>query len=160
MKEILVDIKGYEGLYYISNKGMVFSKHRNSWLKFDLNKGYYRVTLCKNGKTERFLVHNLVAKHFIPNPHNKPIVHHKNHITTDNSVENLEWVTYYENTKYDKEHGVLGVESYKLTEDDVRALRAMKSTGLYTNKQLSEIFGINERNVRRVYNRETYKEVE
>lgn len=160
MKEILVDIKGYEGLYKISNKGFIFGVKRNTWLKFDIAKGYHRVTLCKDGKTSRFQVHRLVAEHFIPNPDNKSVVHHKNHITSDNCVENLEWVTYYENVKYDAEFGVLGVDAFKLTEEEVRLLRDMKATGRYTTKQLSKIFKINERNVRRIYNRETYKEVE
>lgn len=159
MKEILVDIKGYKGKYQISNKGNVYSVGRSSFLKQDLVRGYRRVTLCKNGKTERFQVHTLVANAFIPNPENKPIIHHIDHDKSNNCVENLEWVTYYENTKYDKEDGVLGVDSYKLTEDEVRLLRKMKASGNYTNKELSTAFGINERNVRRIYNRETYKEV-
>lgn len=160
MKEILVDIKGYEGLYAISNTGFIFGRKRNNWLKFDIVGGYHRVTLCKDGKTERFMVHQLVAKHFLPNPDNKPIVHHKNHIGTDNRVENLEWVTAFENVKYDAEDGALGINAFKLSEDDVKMLRNMKATGLYTNKQLSHIFNINERNVRRIYSRETYREIE
>lgn len=56
--------------------------------------------------------------------------------------------------------GVLGIGAFKLSEDDVKMLGNMKATGLYANKQLSHIFNINERNVRRIYSRETYKEIE
>ena len=94
MKKI---IKGYEN-YSISSDGSV----RNEKFKRELSKevtsnGYERVTLSKNNKTKRFLVHRLVATHFIENTRNKTQVNHINEIKTDNKVSNLEWVTASEN---------------------------------------------------------------
>ena len=100
--EIWRDIKGYEGLYQVSNLGRVkslgngcsnASKERilKPFIDNREGKGYLRVTLCKNGKTKRFQVHRLVAEAFIPNPNNLPFINHKSEIKSQNNVENLEW---------------------------------------------------------------------
>jgi len=43
------------------------------------------------------LIHRMVAQTFLPNPDNKPVVNHKDTDVLNNSVSNLEWVTYKEN---------------------------------------------------------------
>ena len=62
------DIKGYEGLYQVSNLGRVKTIKTNKIRKLEkVRSGYLRVMLCKNNKSERFLVHRLVAEAFINN---------------------------------------------------------------------------------------------
>ena len=88
------DIKGYIGLYQISNMGNVKSLISNKNLKPVPNiDGYLHVNLHKDGKGKMHSVHRLVALHFIPNPENKPTVDHINTIRTDNRVSNLRWFT-------------------------------------------------------------------
>lgn len=88
------DIKGYEGLYQVSDKGNIRNIKRNSNLKPTPDAdGYLRVSLSKNNKGKTFKVHRLVAEAFIPNPENKPTVDHINTIRTDNRVSNLRWFT-------------------------------------------------------------------
>lgn len=113
MQEIWKDVRGYEGLYQVSNLGRVKSLERQVKLrqytknlpeknmKLTLNKrGYLYVHLCKNGKYQGYRVHRLVAMAFIPNPHNKPQVNHIDRNVLNNSVDNLEWCTNAENMKH------------------------------------------------------------
>ena len=102
-EEVWKPIKGYEGLYEISNLGRVKSLNykgsgKGKILKnIEHSNGYLIVGLAKNGKRKQFYVHKLVAEAFIPNPENKPEVDHINTIRDDNKVENLCWVTKKEN---------------------------------------------------------------
>ena len=98
--EIWKDIKGYEGLYQVSNEGRIFSVINSIFLKPIENNGYYTVSLYKNKKPSINNIHRLVAEAFIPNPNNLPCVNHKNEIKTDNKVNNLEWCTYQYNNTY------------------------------------------------------------
>ena len=107
MKEIWLNIEGYSN-YMISNYGRVKSlnyrrtgKEKILSLKKD-KKGYYYITLCKNGECKTFKVHRLVAKAFIPNPNNYPQVNHKDENPSNNCVENLEWCTNEYNLNYGK----------------------------------------------------------
>lgn len=113
--EIWKDIVGFEGLYQVSNFGNVKSlqKTRKTGKKGTTirvypekilmpsscsNNNYKIVTLSSFGKQKYFTIHRLVANHFLENPFRKSQVNHKNGIKTDNSVENLEWVTNSENS--------------------------------------------------------------
>lgn len=107
MEEIWKDIANYEGLYQVSNLGVVKSLSRpikrNGYficeekiLKNGLSKnGYYTVSL--NGKS--YYIHKLVAIAFLNHtPCNyKLVIDHKNDNQLDNRVNNLQIVTQREN---------------------------------------------------------------
>ena len=105
-KEIWKDIKGYEGLYQVSNLGRVKSLPRKNHPKEEFrnlspdSKGYLRVNLFKNNKGKTHKVHRLVAEAFIPNPNNYPQVNHKDENKANNNVDNLEWCTNKYNVNY------------------------------------------------------------
>ena len=115
MDEIWKDIKGYEGLYQVSNLGRVKSLSRmrcygaagylmmpEKMLKEHPNKkGYLQVLLTDKEKNhKKFSIHRLVALHFIPNPDNLPQVNHKDEDKTNNRVDNLEWMSLRDNVRY------------------------------------------------------------
>lgn len=101
------DIKGYEGLYKISNTGNVFSYVSNRIMTpAYCGSGYKKVMLSKDMKAKNKMVHRLVAEAFIPNPENKKTVNHKDGNKENNDVSNLEWNTYSENLKHAYKHGL------------------------------------------------------
>lgn len=103
MEEIWKPITGYGGKYEVSNLGNVksFVIYKNGRIiKPSNTDGYLRVMLYDNGR-KTFTVHRLVLQTFLPIEENKE-VNHKNHITTDNRLENLEWCSSSENKRFRK----------------------------------------------------------
>ena len=103
------DIKGYEGIYQISNEGRVKSleKIKNGSNQFGKcimhvkekilkqypnTLGRLQIDLKKDGDRKMCLVHRLVAETFIPNPENYTNVHHIDENKINNNVENLKWI--------------------------------------------------------------------
>lgn len=96
------EIPGYEGLYEISSYGRIKSMHYKKeriMKQLDYN-GYKKVVLWKNGSQKKEYIHRLVAKLFIPNPHNLKEVNHKDENPSNNMVENLEWCNHRYNMIY------------------------------------------------------------
>lgn len=99
MKEVWKDIKGYEGLYQVSNLGNVRSLNYNrqkiiKQLRPCKNiRGYWAVSLLKNNKRKTKMVHRLVAESFIENTKNNILVNHKDGNKNNNCAANLEWCT-------------------------------------------------------------------
>lgn len=108
------DVKGYEGIYQVSNTGEVRSLdrkcvysngdqhiHKGKTLTKTINNhGYFYISLCINSKPKKKFIHRLVAEAFIPNPENKGNVNHKDGNPLNNNVNNLEWATYKENSRH------------------------------------------------------------
>lgn len=94
-------IPGYEGLYAATEDGRIFSYRKNRFLRPRKNKdGYYRVDLCKNGKSKTYLVHRLIAATYLDNPENLLQVNHKDEDKTNNALLNLEWISPKDNINY------------------------------------------------------------
>lgn len=107
--EIWKDIKGYEGLYQVSNLGEIKSLCRKKGFLIGKekilkptknNKGYLYVTLRKSMQSKKMLVHQIVALTFINNPNKCKILNHKDGNPSNNCVDNLEWCTQ----KYNVNH--------------------------------------------------------
>lgn len=103
-------IVGYESFYEISSLGRVKripSLDSRGHLRTERIRkttknayGYEVVGLYKDGHERKYLVHNLVADAFIPNPDNLSDVNHINEIKCDNRLDNLERCTRSYNCRY------------------------------------------------------------
>ncbi len=111
-KELWATIKGFEGLYEVSNYGNVRSLKfgKIKYLKpADDGNGYYFVNLSKNGIVKNFKIHRLVANAFIDNPNNYPQINHIDEDKTNNKASNLEWCNSKHNIRYSQARQVMGI---------------------------------------------------
>lgn len=98
-KEFFVSIEGFPN-YKVDVEGRVLNVKKNKILKATLDdKGYYVVDLYKNGERKHQKIHKLVASCFLVKPNEKSIVHHINHIRSDNRIENLMYVSCSMNSR-------------------------------------------------------------
>lgn len=100
--EIWKDIPNFNQEYKISNLGRVYSQISGKILSSKPNKTYGYV-ICPLGVKDKrvfFRVHRLVAEAFLSNPFNKKEVNHKNKDRANNTVENLEWMSGWENNQH------------------------------------------------------------
>jgi len=115
-----IPILGYEGLYEVSDFGLVRSitrsvktkggKQRISKghvLRITVNSGYATVQLSRSGKTKTFKVHRLVATSFIPNPLDLPEVNHIDGNKLNNVIANLSWCTKSQNVQHAYDMGLM-----------------------------------------------------
>lgn len=87
--------------YYVTRFGNVVARRTGQYLKLHKNKsGYISVSTSIQGFTKTYSVHRLVANKFVSNPDGKPCVNHIDNDRSNNAAENLEWVTYEENTRH------------------------------------------------------------
>lgn len=108
MNEEWRDIRGYEGLYQVSNLGRVKSlgAHKNrpnekilKPIKRKKESNYVAVNLFKNKKIKMFFIHRLVASAFLDKKDERPEVNHIDHNPENNAVSNLEYVNRDENLR-------------------------------------------------------------
>jgi hypothetical protein len=120
MTEIWKDIKGYEGIYQISNLGRVKSLARiykrgisDSYCQSekimaikDNGKGYKLIILKTNNIQKNYYIHRLVAAAFIDEIPYKMEVNHLDGNKSNNKLSNLEILTRSDNQKHS--YSVLG----------------------------------------------------
>lgn len=139
-------IEEIETDYLIYDDGRVYSLKTKKFLNGDKSSGYLRYLLCVNGKKYRMTAHRLVAEAFIPNPSNLPIVDHKDKDRLNNSVDNLQWITYSENVKGEKRNNYPIIEmSFTDEELDSEVWRQFRDTSYYFS------------NLGRMFNKKTNK---
>lgn len=158
MKEIWKDVQGFEDLYMISNHGNLKAKekrvvygngrvslYKEKPIKFCINaKGYYTCCLHKEGKVKCVKVHRLVAEAFVPKIEGKAYVNHIDANKLNNSSENLEWCTQYENVHHAIEKG-LNFEARRNNSSSIPVIQLDKNTGeeIATYPSIAEAMRVN-----------------
>ena len=147
-------LKNFENYYIISNTGIIKSVDRyvNCGIKYNnkvlkkgkeikpiIVKGYYNVSLSKNGKSKQYSIHRLVAQTFIPNPNNLPQVNHIDGNKLNNCVSNLEWCTAKHNIN----------ESYRIGLHSKKSI--MNSINAMNKKTRKKIVQIKNNNIIKIY---------
>jgi hypothetical protein len=157
--EIWKDIKGFEGLYRVSNTGKVFSIRRDKNLKGKVDRYGYLAVVLWNGKNNYRTIHRLVAEAFVPKDDGCNVVNHLDCDKLNNNASNLEWTTVQGNTKHAYDNSVayqerikvvnkLGIEASKIKID---AYYNGEFIGTFNGKkETAEQLGISEKTV---YNR-------
>ena len=149
MKEEFKEIELYGRKYVVSNYGKVIGSRGE--LKQRLNRdGYCEVTvgIDKNRNTVR--VHRLVAKLFVEGEtEERNEVNHIDMNRTNPRADNLEWVTHHDNVLHSAKHGKYkesqtGVKNGRaiLTDEDVIDIRLLFDSGVMSQKELAEAYGV------------------
>jgi len=96
-----MEIQGYPD-YLIYEDGRIWVKkikgRKEGYMKPQKHRlGYLQIKLTNETGRDNFLIHRLVAIHYIPNPLNLSFVDHIDRDVTNNNISNLRWVTHQEN---------------------------------------------------------------
>ncbi len=164
-EEVWKDIKGYEGMYQISNFGNVKSlermvqngkrMYRRKERLLALSTKWNRrkeVSLSLDKVKSYFLVHRLVAFAFLGDPPPRYEVNHKDGNPQNNVVDNLEWVSRSYNNHHSWEIGLKNQDgsknpSAKLTDSDVLGIRELLKTGNHSNAAIARMYSVSTSNI-------------
>jgi len=180
LEENWLPVKGFEGIYEVSDCGNVRSLTR-LYKSDNFNKvfigerltdfkqprfGYHVVTLYKKPYRKCTRVHRLVAQAFITNPYNLPEVNHIDGDKSNNCLENLEWCTSSENHYHAYATGlqmaVMGSKHghAKLSEQDVYEIKILLKVRTYSHKFISNIYNISRQGISNIHAGHTWKHIQ
>jgi hypothetical protein len=147
--------------YYISDDGKLYNSKGKELFLRNNRDGYVIGYYWKHNKQKVFSIHREVAKAFIPNPDNKPCVNHKDGNKTNNHVDNLEWVTYSENSYHASKHGLLKPKcgedngSADISNEQALQICVMLKEG-YRKCDIVKIFNVSKDIVANIRNKKTW----
>lgn len=142
--EKIVNVKGVE--YIVSDDGKIFStknigrgKYHKEISQRENKDGYMVVTVGENSNRTSARVHRIIAEAFIENPFNLPEVDHIDRDRKNNSVNNLRWISSFENKSqipFEVRSKVRKHEKNgraKLTMEEAKKIREMHKCGKSIN---------------------------
>lgn len=156
-------VEGYEGKYWVSVRGEVWSKpdlQREGFLRPQTNSrtGYLHVVLYKDGAQRTKLVQHLVADAFLgPKPRGMQVCHNDG-VRTHNAAHNLRYDTPAGNQRDRHKHGTITRvrPRAKVTEEKAEVIRERYERGC-TQSSIAEDYNITQSAVSRIVNKHTWK---
>lgn len=150
---------GYPGYYickegYVANdKGRILPEHKGD------KTGHINIRLRKDGKQKEEYLHRLLAKQYIRNPNDYPVVRHLDDDVYNNDLDNLAWGTQKDNHNDSVRNG-----TYKPFTDEQRERHLEKqrtpvlATVIETGEQFyfksqaeaAEVLGLQQSNIYKV----------
>lgn len=93
---------GQPTTYYITEDARLFNEKTKNWLKGQVSKnGYLTYNISINGEKKRLYAHRMLMETYKPILNSKDLeVNHKNGEKLQNTLDNLEWLTPYENKQH------------------------------------------------------------
>lgn len=154
--------------YYISNLGRIRGRSGKIIHSHKTTSGYNAISIRPAGRKNpsRYLkIARLIAKAFIPNPNNYPIVNHIDGNKQNDAISNLEWCTQSYNIKHAYRtglaHAKCGVDndSAKLSEEDVKYIRTnyIPRDKEFGTRALGRKFNVSHHVIMYILNNKTYK---
>lgn len=160
-KYLIYDNKEYSDFLIDENGNIYNVKTGHTYKKSIGQSGYYIITLAmgKRGKVKSIRLHKALAETFIPNPHNYPIVLHKDENKLNCKLDNLEWGSYEKNTNDHWKSEICNkrnpyVNNRKLTKADVDVIRKLKSE--YSYLELADIYKVSKTTIANVVKNKSY----
>ncbi|WP_181008468.1 NUMOD4 domain-containing protein [Sphingomonas montanisoli] len=154
--EVWLPVRGYEGLYEVSNLGRVrrdlntpargISVPGHVLQRVDAGQGYDIVSLCRDGVTTNWRVHRLVLIAFCgPEPFDGAQACHNDGQPKNCALTNLRWASPIDNQADRVRHGTdcrgEAVYGAVLTEEKVRQIRA-RIAQRERNRPIAEDYGV------------------
>lgn len=133
-----IDIIDYEGLYKINSNGEIINSKGQIRKPFQIYSKYLCIDLYKNNNRKKYLIHRLVAKHFLNNFSDELEVDHIDNNRQNNNINNLRMVNRSQqslNVKKQKNCSskYIGVSKIKNTDKWDAKFRG-KRIGIYENE--------------------------
>ena len=152
-----LQIAGYEGAYWVTMSGRVWSAHAGRYLAARVarrGKGYLYVSLWRDNKETKFYVHQLVATAFVPNPLGLPTVNHEDGDTRNNDWRNLEWATHQDQQDHAWSTGLshhFGEDgtNVKLTSEQVQQIPQHLASGK-SQREVGRLLGVSQSQISRI----------
>lgn len=159
--------KQIENLDYEINEQGIVRRISTKRIKksFKRKDGYIEIQLYKTKYDKiNYQLHRLIAISFLPNPNHKQYINHKDSNRENNSLDNLEWVTFQENVIHGYTSGYASNKGSKngfsiLNEEQVLEIRKRKVEENLTYQKLAEIYNVSYGCIAAIINRTNWKHI-